>query len=169
MDINNYLDSSIIFSIPIYFRSKQKHDLYFEQKEQKYFQYRENLHKENEFISTHEDRIKWSVEFNRNQYYPWYYNEIIGYIEIRKNRNLVYLFVILINADRFTPNRTKKVFEISEDFPDFIIDIENKTNSQITNEIDKNLYSINNFSNRMKNLFIDRTIYDRIVKYIDFK
>ncbi len=116
MDFKDYDDSSLIFSIPIYFRSRENHKKYFDEKLSQYLKQQESLfHKIGAKIDPNERR-RLEVYFNQNYYYVWNYTEIIGYIEFRKKKNFIYAFVILPDAERFAPLMKKKSFQYQMNF-----------------------------------------------------
>lgn len=168
MDFQNYIDSKLIVSIPIYFRSPEKHEEYFKQKEQEYINSKLKQHKKLRLNINKNDKIQWKVYFNKRYYYQWEYNEVIGYIEIRKKLHNLFAFLFLVSAKRFEPIMTRKIFKISNDFPDYCIDMSNLSNKEIITEIYKILKKINDYSRRFKKYYIDTCQIDSIIGFIDF-
>ena len=135
MDFQNYIDSRKLFSVPIYFRSQEKHREYFDAKRQRYFEYQISLYERNGWEFTTGERIRWELDFERWYYHVWKYTEIIGYIEFRKKDNSIFAFVSLPEAERFAPLMNRKKFRMTKEFPDYEIELEEKTNEQIVEEM----------------------------------
>ena len=167
MDFKNYLDSRILFSIPIYFRSQKDHTEYFQQKKRKYLQHQRNLYKRlgGDFPKGEKTRLKFNFDMYNS--YMWKYNETIGYIEIRVKLHYLYFFTYLIECDRFQPIMNKR-FSLDRYFPDFSIDMNNISNEQIILEVHRIFDKINNHSGRMRNRHIDPTLFDAISSQLDF-
>jgi len=169
MDFLDYIDSSLIFSIPIYFRSEEDHDNYFNEKEKQFLKQQEDsFHNINATFDTNE-RIRWEVIFNKNYYHVWKYTEIIGYIEFRKKNNCIYAFVFFSYAERFAPLMNKKKFSISNEFPSYEIETDDLSNEEIVSEINKLIQAIHKYNKRFRRYYIDKSELNNYINLIDYK
>ncbi len=169
MDFKDYDDSSLIFSVPIYFRSRENHKKYFDEKLSQYLKQQESLfHKIGAKIDPNERR-RLEVYFNQNYYYVWNYTEIIGYIEFRKKKNFIYAFVILPDAERFAPLMNKKKFSISNEFPSYEIETDDLSNKEIVIEIKKVIQAIHKYNIRFRRYYIDTSELKNYINLIDYK
>lgn len=168
MDQQKQNYSKKLFSVPIYFRSKEEHRKYFEAKWHKYLEERSRHHQQFDTEITEKDKKKWDLEFKHSHFHFWKYSEIIGYVEFRKRENAVYAFVILAETDKFAPIINKKTFRIFEELKPLKITLKDKLNEQITKEIYESLIYINNSSMRFQQYFIDTSEIDNFVHLINF-
>ena len=169
MDFQNYIDSRILFSVPIYFRSQEEHKNYFDEKRQKYFASQENFYKKHNLKIPSDYMIRWELDFERMYFHVWKYTEIIGYVEFRKKENSIFTFVSLPEAERFSPLMNRKRFRLAREFPDYEIELEEKTNEQIVEEIFIILNQIHKSSRRFKKYYIDTHEMLNYVHLIDFQ
>ncbi len=114
-------------------------------------------------------KTEYKILFNEVTFRPWKYNEIIGYIELRKLKDKIYAFVFFPKAERFQAIMNKKIFKLQTDFPNYEIDTLNKSNIEIIREIRAILAQINGISRRLKKYYIDNEIFDNISRFIDFQ
>ena len=168
MDNKNQSHSKKLFSVPIYFRSKEEHRKYFETKWRKYLQERIRHHQQFSTEITEKDKKKWDLEFKHTHFHFWKYSEIIGYVEFRKRENAIYAFVILAESDKFAPIINKKTFRIFEELKPIKISLREKLNDRVIKDIYETLKNINNSSSRFQQYFIDTSEIDNFVHLIDF-
>ncbi len=169
MDFLDYIDSSLIFSIPIYFRSREEHKKYFDEKQNQFLKQQESsFHQIGATVDSNE-RIRLEVYFNQNYFHVWYYTEIIGYIEFRKKKNFIYAFVFLPKAKRFAPLMNKKMFLISDKFPSYRIETYDLSNEEIVSEIYKIIKAIHKHNDRFRRYFVDTSEIKNYINLIDYK
>jgi hypothetical protein len=160
--------SKKLFSVPIYFRTKEEHRQYFEVKWLKYLQQRlEHFERFGKQV-TDKDKKQWDLDFKHTYFHFWKYTEIIGYVEFRKKDDALYAFVILAETDKFAPIINKKSFRIFEECKPYKITLQNKQNQQIVNDIYISLKQINNCCERLKKYYIDTSEIENFVHLIDF-
>lgn len=169
MDFLDYIDSSLIFSIPIYFRSRDDHKKYFDKRLSQFLKQQEASFRKIGAIIDSNERIRLEVYFNQNYYHVWNYTEIIGYIEFRKKENCIYAFVILPEAKRFAPLMNKKKYSISNEFPDYQIEIGDLSNEQIIIEIYRIIQSIREYNHRFRRYYIETSEMKNYINLIDYK
>ena len=168
MDKPQALPSKKLFSVPIYFRTKEQHRQYFEAKWIKYLQQRLDHYERFAKEVTEKDKKQWSKEFKHSHFHFWKYTEIIGYVEFRKKDDALYAFVILAETDKFAPIINKKTFRIFEECKPFKIVLEEKQNDQVVDDIYNTLKQINNCNERLKKYYIDTSEIENFVHLIDF-
>jgi len=160
--------SKKLFSVPIYFRTKEEHRKYFEGKWIKYLKERLAQHQQFSKEVTEKDKKKWDQEFKHTHFHFWKYTEIIGYVEFRKKDDALYAFVILAETDKFAPIINKKTFRIFDESKPFKITLKEKLNDQVIKDIYDTLIEINNSCDRLRQYFIDTSEIDNFVHLIDF-
>ena len=168
MDFQNYIDSRLLFSVPIYFRSPEEHQNYFEEERQKYFDHQENLFNRNNWKITSDNRRRWELDFERIYFHVLKYTEIIGFIEFRKKENSIFTFVWLPEAKRYAPVMKYKKFRLARGFPDYEIEIPDLTNEEIVEQFYEILEQINNSSRRFRRYYIDKSELENFVHLIDY-
>ena len=168
MDFQNYINSRILFSVPIYFRSQEEHKNYFDEKRQKYFASQENFYKKHNLEIPSDHKIRWELDFERMYFHVWKYTEIIGYIEFRKKENSIFAFVWLPEAERYAPLMNRKKFRLARYFPDYEIEIQELTNEEIVEHIYSILDNINNSNRRFRRYYIDKSELNNYVHLIDY-
>jgi len=168
MDFQNYIGSKKLFSVPIYFRSREEHQRYFNVKLQKYIEEQESFYNRPNSDIPGDERIRWDIFFNDKYFHVWEYTEIIGYVQFRKKGKSIFAFVILAEGERFHSLMKYKKFRLSDQFPDYEIEIEGKNNKQIVEEIYSVLEQISRISRRFKKYYIDTSEIDNFVHLIDY-
>ena len=169
MDFRNYIGSSIIFSIPIYFRSIEEHKKYFDEKKDRYFRQQEALfHKIGAKIDAKE-RMRLDITFNKFYYHVWNYTEIIGYIEFRKKENCIYAFIVLPVAKRFAPLMNKKKYKLSDEFPTYKVEIDDLVKEEIVEKIYSIIQIIQKHSRRFRRYYIDTSELENYIHIIDYR
>lgn len=168
MDFKNYIDSRIIFSVPIYFRSQREHQEYFDAKRQNYISNQERLHKQFSNEITLKDTIRWELSFESFYYHVWKYTEVIGYIEFRKKESSIFAFVHLPEAKRYSPKMYHKTFRLSGDFPDYEIELEDKTNESIAEEMQRIIEDIGKSNRRFQRYHIYIRELENYIHFIDY-
>jgi len=168
MDFQNYINSRILFSVPIYFRSQEKHSKYFDNKRRGFLKKQEQLHKQFSNEITFKDKMRWDIAFEQFYFHAWKYTEIIGYIEFRKKEDSIFAFVWLPEAERYAPLMNRKKFRLARDFPDYEIEIQDLTNEEIVEEIHNILEQINNSSRRFRKYHIYKDELRNFVHLIDY-
>ncbi len=168
MDNQKNSPSKKLFSVPIYFRSKEEHRKYFEEKWQKYLEDHARIQKQLYGEITDKDKLHWNKEFKHTYFHFWKYAEIIGYVEFRKKENALYAFVIMAETDKFAPIINKKTFRIADEFSPFKIRLEGILNDQIIKYIYATLEKVNNCNPRYQKYYIDKSEIDNFVHLIDF-
>ena len=168
MDKQNRRPSKKLFSVPIYFRSKEDHHKYFEAKWIKYLQERISHQQLFSKEITEKDKKKWDLEFKHTHYHFWKYAEIIGYVEFRKKEDAIYAFVIMAETDKYAPIINKKTFRIVDKIQPYKIPLTGVPNEQVIKAIYTILHKVNNCNERFKKYFIDTSEIDNFVHLIDF-
>lgn len=168
MDNQKHSGSKKLFSVPIYFRSKEEHRKYFEKKWQKYLEQRIDNHRNLSLTITEKDKVKWESEFKHSYFHFWKYTEIIGYIEFRIKEKAIYAFIILAVSDKFAPIINKKTFRIYDEFPPVKISIREMLNEHIVKEIYETLEKINYLNDSFKKYYIDTSEIKTYLHLIDF-
>lgn len=168
MDFQNYIDSRLLFSVPIYFREEEEHIKFYNELRKKIFAQQERYYNRFALEITAQDRIRWELDFEKYCFHIWKYTEIIGYIEFRKKGNSIFAFVYLPDAKRFRPLMNGKKFIISRDFPDYNIELDEKPNELIVQEIYSILEVIGKSSRRFKRYYIDTSELNNFVNLINF-
>ena len=168
MDFQNYIGSTILFSVPIYFRSQEEHKNHFDKSRQKYFNYQENLYNRNNWEIAATDKMRWDLDFERFNFHVWKYTEIIGFIEFRKKENSLFVFVVLAKAKRYSPIMNRKSFRLSSIFPDYEIELEDISNDQIIEQIFRVIDEIGKSSRRFSRYYINTNEIKNFVHLIDY-
>ena len=160
--------SKKLFSVPIYFRSRDEHHKYFEAKWVQFLKQRISHHRQLSKGITEKDKKKWDIEFKHTHYHFWKYAEIIGYVEFRKKVDALYVFVIMAETEKYAPIINKKTFRIFDKIEPYKIPIADVTNEVIVKAIYLTLKKINNTNERFKKYYIDTSEIDNFVHLIDF-
>lgn len=167
MIFDTYNKSNLLFVIPIYFRSLDDWHKDYKRKEKQYIDEIEDNYKKIGSSMSQKERIKYEVWFNERAYL-WYYNEIIGFIEIRYLYKKLYGYLIKSEAKRYSPNIRNKNYK--NDFtiipPSF--DISNKSNDDIKLIIYDIISNIISKYPKFKGYYIDKEILENIIYMLNF-
>jgi len=166
---------NILFSIPIYRQKEKEYNQYLDKQEDKFVEYNINQLIRNKVIK--EDDI---VEFKKKIIYDhmrinprirWKYNQIIGYIEFYLSGDKIKAQWWLKKSRRIPKIPGKKIF----DFKGKISDVSSTlrlNNDEIKNRLISYLADLQEGKyklNRIKNYFIDTTLFRDQLKYLDIK
>lgn len=166
-EIEKYLNSKLIFSLPIYLRSQDASSKADTKSVKEYIANQEKQYKKFNLPITQNERCEWEIDFNR-KLAPWKYNEIIGYLEIRILKNTLECFIFKAKAKRYRPSMSKKNILLNE-YRGKIIKINKSTvNKEIVKDIKSFLVKFKKEAKKGK-YFLETEFFDNICEGLNIK
>lgn len=144
MNIDNFFQSKILFSIPIYIRTLNDWHKDYKKKEKIYLFNKKKFYEERELEIPKKKIISWEIQFNERSNI-WRYNDIIGFIEIKYYNNKLYSYLFKIDAKRISSNISRKRYLLDD-----IWLPEQQISSSLFLEVDKYISSV---ISQLKNIY----------------
>lgn len=114
MDYGKLFKSKKIFTIPIYFRSKEEWSQKYEGELEKYLENRKEQWREVDLELSEKELIFWEINFNKTNNI-WFYNGIISFLEIKFIDKTFHSFLYKVDGDRYSSRMPKKKFIFDSD------------------------------------------------------
>ena len=128
------LNKLLLFVIPIYFRSWEKHSKDYHKKFDKVKKKRKKMYGD-DFEKIYSDKSKlkeWEIKLEmqfQKYWYSWKYTQIIMYVEIYLEYNKIKAYLYSVDAKRFSAIMNKKVFGPKEKLSD-VADITSRSKNK---------------------------------------
>ena len=158
------MNGKLIFQIPIYFRSLEKHSEEYEKRFSSFLDRKKDLLGSlfNEMLS--ENPQVFEIEF-QNFWYSWHYTQIIAFVEICYLENSLKSFYYEVDAKRYGPIMNKKKFKYKGKLSDVSLEIHNMSNENIIENI---ILFLNYLKKVYKNYYVDTSVVLNTLPIIDF-
>lgn len=159
--------SKLIFSIPIYYRTREKSFEAYKIAEAKHIEEIKSSWEEQGFQYPEDIKLRHIVSFNK-KWPNWRYNEIISYIEIRLFENEFYSYLFTANNEKYNARIPNKKFIWKENSYFSSFPIVNQTSTDILNWILSLQSEIISRSKKYRNYYFDFSTVENIADAIDF-
>ena len=158
------MQGKILFLIPVYVRSVEKHGKDYEKKYNCFLIKQKGIWGDEFEKVLDKDPHYFKMQFQQN-WFSWEYTQIIEFIEIRFIDGSLKAYLYAAEAKRYRPIMNKKVFK----YIGKISDVSMYLSSNKNEDIKANIYSfIDEMKSRYKRYFIDTSLLDNIIPLIDF-
>ncbi|MBN2412617.1 hypothetical protein JXQ31_13085 [candidate division KSB1 bacterium] len=157
------MESKILFTIPIYYRSFEEHGKEYD-KRFKDFKQRKKKTWGELFDKEYKSQLKLDLEF-QNYWYSWSYTQIIKYVEIHLEHNILKAYLHSVEAKRFRAIMNRKIFK----YVGKVADVAYLKPYYNDEEIREQIYNfINELRSSYKRYYVDSSQVENLLPYIDF-
>ena len=154
----------LLFVIPIYFQSLDQHKKDYEQRYEKFLNYKKQAYRKLYTKILEENPTRFEFMF-QNRWYSWNYTQIVKFVEIRLVDSILKAYLYSAKSKQYGPKMRTKIFDYRSKDAD-VSDITSSSNKEIRQDIQDYIAELRQENKRY---YVDTELIDNLLPLIDFR